>query len=125
MEQTNTPQQPSRKKAILSLLVLLALTCVVVFIFSSHWAEISTALAQLSFWQVLLVLAIGLTYPLLEGSSAGSSSAAACRALPCGAAWMPPLWASLAMWSAWVPGLCPWSPTISTTAACRWALVWA
>ena len=31
MEQTNTPQQPSRKKAILSLLVLLALTCVVVF----------------------------------------------------------------------------------------------
>ena len=33
MEQTNTPQQPSRKKAILSLLVLLALTCVVVFIF--------------------------------------------------------------------------------------------
>ena len=25
MEQTNTPQQPSRKKAILSLLVLLAL----------------------------------------------------------------------------------------------------
>ena len=35
MEQTNTPQQPSRKKAILSLLVLLALTCVVVFIFSS------------------------------------------------------------------------------------------
>ena len=40
MEQTNTPQQPSRKKAILSLLVLLALTCVVVFIFSSHWAEI-------------------------------------------------------------------------------------
>ena len=67
MEQTNTPQQPSRKKAILSLLVLLALTCVVVFIFSSHWAEISTALAQLSFWQVLLVLVIGLTYPLLEG----------------------------------------------------------
>ena len=50
MEQTNTPQQPSRKKAILSLLVLLALTCVVVFIFSSHWAEISTALAQLSLW---------------------------------------------------------------------------
>ena len=51
------------QKAILSLLVLLALTCVVVFIFSSHWAEISTALAQLSLWQVLLVLAIGLTYP--------------------------------------------------------------
>lgn len=44
MEQTNTPQQPSRKKAILSLLVLLALTCVVVFILAAtglrsrpHW----------------------------------------------------------------------------------------
>ena len=62
MEQTNTPQQPSRKKATLSLLVLLALTCVVVFIFSSHWAEISTALVQLSFWQVLLVLALSLIH---------------------------------------------------------------
>ncbi len=59
----NTPSSPPAKKAILSLLVLLALTCVVVFIFSSHWAEISTALVQLSLWQVLLVLAIGLTYP--------------------------------------------------------------
>ena len=121
MEQTNTPQQPSRKKAILSLLVLLALTCVVVFIFSSHWAEISTALAQLSFWQVLLVLAIGLTYPLLEGIVCWLII----RASPCGAAWMPPLWAPLATWSAWVPELCPWSPTISTIAACRWAPVWA
>ena len=100
MEQTNTPQQPSRKKAILSLLVLLALTCVVIFIFSSHWAEISTALAQLSFRQVLLVLAIGLTYPLLEGIVCWLIIRCACRALPCGAAWMPPLWASLATWSA-------------------------
>lgn len=125
MEQTNTPQQPSRKKAILSLLVLLALTCVVVFIFSSHWAEISTALAQLSFWQVLLVLAIGLTYPLLEGIVCWLIIRCRLPASPCGAAWMPPLWAPLATWSAWVPGLCPWSPTISTTAACRWAPVWA
>ena len=54
MEQTNTPQQPSRKKAILSLLVLLALTCVVVFIFSSHWAEISTALAPVSYTHLTL-----------------------------------------------------------------------
>ena len=30
-------------------------------------AEISAALAQLRFWQVLLVLAVGLTYPVLEG----------------------------------------------------------
>ena len=85
MEQTNTPQQPSRKKAILSLLVLLALTCVVVFIFSSHWAEISTALAQLSFWQVLLVLAIGLTYPLLPPAGLYPAARLGCRL--CGHLW--------------------------------------
>lgn len=39
-------QQPSRKKTVLSLLVLLALTCIIVFIFKDHWAEITTALAQ-------------------------------------------------------------------------------
>ena len=60
-------QQPSRKKAVISLLVLLALTCIIVFIFKDHWAEITTALAQLSVWQVLAVLAVGLSYPLLEG----------------------------------------------------------
>ena len=67
MNQTSAPQQPSRKKTVISLLVLLALTGVVILIFKSHWAEISAALAQLNFGQVLLVLAIGLTYPLLEG----------------------------------------------------------
>ena len=60
-------QQPSRKKTVISLLVLLALTCIIVFIFKDHWAEITTALAQLSVWQVLAVLAVGLSYPLLEG----------------------------------------------------------
>ena len=59
--------QPSRKKAVLSLLILLALTCVIVLIFRDHWAEITAALAQLSFWQVLAVLAVGISYPLLEG----------------------------------------------------------
>ena len=103
MEQTNTPQQPPAKKHPFSAGAAGADLCSG-FIFSSHWAEISTALAQLSFWQVLLVLAIGLTYPLLEGIVCCSSSAAACRASPCDAAWMPPLWAPLAMWSAWVPG---------------------
>ena len=125
MEQTNTPQQPSRKKAILSLLVLLALTCVVVFIFSSHWAEISTALAQLSLWQVLLVLAIGLTYPLLEGIVCWLIIRCRLPGFTLRRGMDAALWASLATWSAWVPGLCPWSPTISTTAACRWAPVWA
>ena len=49
-------QQPSRKKTVISLLVLLALTCIIVFTFKDHWAEITTALAQLSVWQVLAVL---------------------------------------------------------------------
>ena len=60
-------QQPSRKKAVISLLVLLVLTCIIVFTFKDHWAEITAALAQLSVWQVLAVLAVGLSYPLLEG----------------------------------------------------------
>ena len=29
--------QPSRKKAVFSLLILLALTCVIVLIFRDHW----------------------------------------------------------------------------------------
>ena len=66
MNQTAAPQ-PSRKKSILSLLVLLALTGVLVLIFRDHWEEITTALARLSWWQVAVVLALGLTYPLLEG----------------------------------------------------------
>lgn len=60
-------QQPSRKKSVLSLLVLLALTGVLVLLFKDHWSEILSALSQLSFWQVLLVLAVGLSYPVLEG----------------------------------------------------------
>ena len=60
-------QQPSRKKTVISLLVLLALTCIIVFTFKDHWAEITAALSQLSAWQVLVVLAIGLSHPLLEG----------------------------------------------------------
>lgn len=62
-----TAQQPSRKKSILSLLVLLALTGVLVLLFKDHWGEITSALARLSLWQVLAVLAIGLSYPLMEG----------------------------------------------------------
>ena len=48
-------QQPSRKKTVISLLVLLALTCIIVFTFKDHWAEITAALA------------VGISYPLLEG----------------------------------------------------------
>lgn len=59
--------QPSRKKTVFSLLILLALTCVIVLIFRDHWAEITAALTQLNLWQVLVVLALGISYPLLEG----------------------------------------------------------
>ncbi len=67
MNQPASSQQPTRKKTVISLLILLALTGVVVYIFKDHWAEISTALAQLSFGQVVLVLLIGISYPVLEG----------------------------------------------------------
>lgn len=59
--------RPSRKKTVISLLVLLVLTGIIVLMFKDHWGEITAALAQLSAWQVLAVLAIGLSYPLLEG----------------------------------------------------------
>ena len=59
--------RPSCKKTVISLLVLLVLTGIIVLMFKDHWGEITAALAQLSAWQVLAVLAIGLSYPLLEG----------------------------------------------------------
>ena len=62
-----TSDAPSRKKTTFSLLVLAALTGIIVLLFKDHWAEITAALSQLSAWQVLVVLAIGLSYPLLEG----------------------------------------------------------
>ena len=58
---------PSRRKTLLSLGVLALLTGIVVFIFREHWAEISAALGHLTFWQGFLALAVGLSYPLLEG----------------------------------------------------------
>lgn len=67
MNQPASSQQPTRKKTVISLLILLALTGVVVYIFKDHWTEISAALAQLSFGQVVLVLLIGISYPVLEG----------------------------------------------------------
>ena len=67
MNQPTASQQPSLKKTLISLLVLLVLTGVVVYIFKDHWDEISAALAALTPAQVVLVLLLGLTYPLLEG----------------------------------------------------------
>ncbi len=61
------PERPLPQKALLSVAILLALTGVLILLFQDHWAEISAALAQLSLGQVALVLALGITYPLLEG----------------------------------------------------------
>ncbi len=58
---------PLPQKALLSVAILLALTGVLILLFQDHWAEISAALAQLSLRQVALVLALGISYPLLEG----------------------------------------------------------
>lgn len=69
---------------MISLLVLAALTGIIVLLFKDNWAEITAALSQLSAWQVLVVLAIGLSYPLLEGAWRGSSCAAVCRSSSCG-----------------------------------------
>ena len=80
-------QQPSRKKAVISLLVLLVLTCIIVFTFKDHWAEITAALAQLSVWQVLAVLSASAT-PCWKGAWRGSSCAAVCRSSNCGRGWM-------------------------------------
>ena len=63
----NQSPAPSRKKALFSVAILLALTGVLILLFQDHWAEISATLAQLSLGQVALVLALGITYPLLEG----------------------------------------------------------
>ena len=52
----------SRKKALISVAILLALTGVLVLLFQDHWAEISAALAQLSLGQVALVLALGIAH---------------------------------------------------------------
>ena len=68
MTQAPHAPQPSRKKALLSLLVLLALTGAIVFVFRDHWAEILDALRRLSLPQALLLLALALTTPLLDAA---------------------------------------------------------
>lgn len=114
-------QQPSRKKTAISLLVLLALTCIIVFTFKDHWAEITAALAQLSVWQVLAVLAVGISYPLLEGCVAWVIVRSRLpqftlrQGLDVG--WC----GTFGTWSRWVPVRCRCSCTTCTEPGCRWA----
>jgi len=67
MSQPSQNPAPSRKKAVFSAVLLVVLTGVLVLLFKDHWSEIGAALAQLRPWQAGLVLALGITYPLLEG----------------------------------------------------------
>ena len=102
---------PSRRKTLLSLGVLALLTGIVVFIFREHWAEISEALSRLTLGQGLLALAVGLSYPLLEGVSA-----AACPISRCGRVSTMHGWGPSAMWWASAQGRCRFRRGISTGA---------
>lgn len=115
---------PSRRKTLLSLGVLALLTGIVVFIFREHWAEISEALSRLTLGQGLLALAVGLSYPLLEGVSSGSSSAAACPISRCGRASTTHGWGPSAMWWASAQGRCRFRRGISTGAGWTSAQAW-
>ena len=116
---------PSRKKTVISLLVLAALTGIIVLLFKDNWAEITAALSQLSAWQVLVVLAIGLSYPLLEGCVAWVIVRSRIPGFR--------LWQGIdTAWcgtfgnvSHWAQAQCRCRHGICTAAACRLARAWA
>lgn len=57
----------SVRRGLLSVLTLLVLTCLMFYIFKDHLSEISDALGRLSAGQAAFLLALGLTYPFIEG----------------------------------------------------------
>ena len=70
MRHNNQPQPAgglSVRRGLLSVLILLVLTGLMFYIFKDHLPEISAALGKLSLGQAALLLALGLTYPVLEG----------------------------------------------------------
>ena len=107
---------PSRKKTVISLLVLAALTGIIVLLFKDNWAEITAALSQLSAWQVLVVLAIGLSYPLLEGCVAWVIVRSRIPGFR--------LWQGIDT-ARWAQVQCRCRHGICTAAACRLARAWA
>lgn len=66
MSQIPDAPRQSRRKTLFSLLVLVVLTGVILSIFRDSWGEIKTALSLLNVPQILLMLLIGLSFPLLE-----------------------------------------------------------
>lgn len=68
MDQNPTaPQKPTGRRTLISLLVLALLSCIIVYVFKDHWGDITAALSRVSAWHVAALLAIGLSYPVLEG----------------------------------------------------------
>lgn len=107
---------PSRRKTLLSLGVLALLTGIVVFIFREHWAEISEALSRLTLGQGLLALAVGLSYPLLEGVSSWLIVRSRLPHFRCGRVSTMHGWGPSAMWWASAQGRCRFRRGISTGA---------
>ncbi len=69
MPHTDQPQGAggvSGRRALLSLLTLLILTGLMVYIFKDNIPDMRAAIARVSWPQVLLLLGLGLTYPLLD-----------------------------------------------------------
>lgn len=67
MDSESSSSRPSGKRALLSLLVLLALTVLMFYLFKDHLDEIQAALKQITLPQALLLLALGASFPLLDG----------------------------------------------------------
>ena len=111
---------PSRRKTLLSLGVLALLTGIVVFIFREHWAEISEALSRLTLGQGLLALAVGLSYPLLEGVSSWLIVRSRLSHFPLRQVSTMHGWGPSAMWWASAQGRCRFRRGISTGAG--WTL---
>ena len=57
MDSESSSSRPSGKRALLSLLVLLALTVLMFYLFKDHLDEIQAALKQITLPQALLLLA--------------------------------------------------------------------
>lgn len=67
MDSEPSSSRPSGKRTLLSLLVLAALTVLMFYLFKDHLDEIRAALGQITLPQALLLLALGASYPLLDG----------------------------------------------------------
>lgn len=66
MDQNQASVQPSRRRAVLSVLTLAFLTGLLFYFFKDHMSEIRSALGQVTLPQILVLLAFGLSFPAME-----------------------------------------------------------